>query len=174
MAWNILAAFSAYQRATSAVMEQIRENLNILKSPQIAISTVTLATDITTTSTTFVDVNTTWYQVTITPSIASGTCSLRVWTTLSVQCSTTTTTHVVKFDLMIDGVSVSAGAGIAMIQGNQNQYFPVTIDYLITGVAPGAHTIKLRWRNLGGGNTTLFANNGSTIQVRTQFGAMEI
>lgn len=174
MAWNVLSAFTAYQRLTASAMEQIRANLNHLKSPQMAISDVTHGTDFTTTSTSFTDVSTTWYQVTITPSITTGTCSLRVWANLSVKPSTSATVYVVRFDILVDGVSITGGSGLNVVEGNQNQVYAVNIDRIVTGVTPGAKVVKLQWRVASGGTATIWAASGGARQARAQFGAMEI
>lgn len=151
----------------------LRDALRHLAEPDREVINITTGTNYTTTSTSFVDVNTTDYQVDLTPSIGGGqTCDILVGGMFALRCSGDATPAIIHFDLMVNGVSVSGANGIIFVEGATNQIFPVTLNYLLQGQDNSAKAIKLRWKTSDGARTaTLYTQSGGTRQARSQFWA---
>jgi len=135
----------------------IRDNLLALKSPPSDNYEVT-AGGYTTTSTSFVDVDAT--NLSFTLNTGGGDILVSLVAVLNAPAGTI----VGKFDIVVDGISVSAGSGISsnyITTQLENCSFP----YLITGVSPGTHTFKLQWKT---------SANTFGMQPKTQFWAREV
>jgi hypothetical protein len=149
----------------------VRDAVDGLLEKEKQLINVTTTSDFTTSGTSFADVDATWFQVVLTPNIDAGkTCDILVGGTFSVRCSTNATSQVTAFDLMVNGVSVSGGTGIAVAEGPSGYVFPFTLNYLLTGQSNAAKTIKLRWKT-NGGTTRLWNVSGAPRESKNQFWA---
>ena len=149
----------------------VRDNMLGLLEPAREILNPTTGTDYTTTSASFVDVNTTDFQVDLTPNIENGlTCDILIGGTISLRCSGTATAQVTNFDLMVNGTSVSGGTGIAVFEGTSSQIYTFTLNYILSGQDNSAKSIKLRWRT-NGGTARIFMVSGSPREAKNQFWA---
>lgn len=149
----------------------VRDNMLGLLEPAREIINVATTSDVTTSSASFADVDTTDYQVDLTPNIENGlTCDILVGGMITVRASGSASVQVVNFDLMVNGTSVSSSDGIATFAGTSDTTFTFTINYLLSGQDNSAKTIKLRWR-VDGGTARIFNNTGAIRDARNQFWA---
>lgn len=150
----------------------VRDNVTGLLQPAKQLVNVTHTTNLTTSSGSMVDVSTTWYQAQVTPNIEAGlTCDILIGAYFSLRCSSDGTARVVNLDLMVNGISVSGGAGVVFAEGTSAQVMPVTITHLLTAQDNSLKTIKLRWSVSGGGTAVLFTDSSGTRSARSQFWA---
>lgn len=154
MPWNFLPAYAAFERLTAGKMNLIRENLNILKAPVTDQKTIALGANITTTSTTPVGTYFPDYNVTLTPSILTGTCNLDVFARFNLRCSADGTARTVKFTYYLDGAPLGA---LLTVSGNNTVIFPIHLFHRFTGVTPGVRQVQLVWWTSGGA-ATIFSN----------------
>jgi hypothetical protein len=152
----------------------VRDNFEAVRQPALQVVETTNGSDFTTTSTSFVDISATYYQVTITPSIlGSLTCRLEVNMRGLLNPNNTATNYTVYFDVLIGGVSVSGGTGIQAVRGNSGVYYPLNLTHVIQNVSVGAKTVKLQWKVESGATARLYAANGGTTQMKGQFSVRE-
>lgn len=162
-------------KLTYAVMNlYVRDNLEAVRQPQMTVVNTTSGSDFTTSSTSFVDISSTYYQASITPSMSSPlTCRLEV-NLRGLFTQTNASNYTTIFDILIDGVSVSGGTGVQAIRGNSASYYPLNLCHIIEGVAAGAHTIKVQWKvENASAVAKLYAANGGTTQMKGQFSVRE-
>jgi hypothetical protein len=170
MAWTSPATWTAALVTVSQFNQQIRDNLNALKSPPVAVAEP--ASNYTITTTGFADVDTDDFKCEVT---LAGTVAL-VWFNGTVQHSDTGGT--VNFNVSIDNVDAVANDGIICVRPmdfSTSHRMPVSFVYRITGITPGTRTFRLRWKT-SGATATLLANGGSgnAGDVHTQFGVVEL
>lgn len=150
----------------------IRDNLEYIYNPPTAINEFSVTgANLTTTSASFTDVNNIFVG-TVYPSNASGTCTLLVTSLFSVRPNTGAGQQTARFDLTLNGTSVTGGTGICTAYGNWNQVYPVGINYWLDEVPTGTAVVKLRWKTDGG--TATIQGGGSTIGGVAQFAVREV
>lgn len=152
--WTVGAILSA-----SDLNTHVRDNLNELKNPPT--KTVEPTTARTTTSTSFVTVDGTFFKHSLTTTGGDVLVGFQ-----GVVTSSTNAT--VSFTVEVDGVKVSGASthgiwkGVNVGTGGAG----VTLSWLATGLSPGVHTFELFWKT-STGTLTLEANTN-------QFWAREI
>ena len=127
------------------------------------------ASDYTTTSTSFVDIDATNLSLTITTHGGD----VLVGFTGFVQLSGAGTQYV-HFNVDVDGSPQFAddGLGGAWDAGTRKL---VSFVVLIEGLTAGSHTFKLKWKSQIGGTITLYAGAGtSNLDVHPQFWVQEL
>lgn len=65
------------------------------------------------------------------------------------------------------GIVTSAGEGA-------DQYAPIGFTRLITGLSAGTHVLSLQWKIVGTGGGTLICGQGANVSMRPQFWAKEL
>lgn len=161
--WTTPKTWVTGETLVAADMNQyIRDNMDWLKAPPKATVQMSGTSNFTTTSTSFVDVSTTDFQLSITT--AGG----AVFGWFGVTMSMSSATNYAYFDVVIDGVSVSGAANglVGGIRIATSTTVCVVIPFYKAGLSAGAHTIKLQYRTDNAANTlTVYANNGGVTGV---------
>lgn len=151
--------------------DEIRDKILALKTPANGHSEVNEASDYTTSSTSFGDVDATDMAITI----ITGGGDVEV----SVVCSiiNNTLTSRTYFDIYesVAGGRVGGDDGICE-SGTANTSAPqvVSFTYQIASLSAGSHTFKLQWK-VSGGTTTMYAGAGTSgHDTHPQFKVREI
>lgn len=174
MAWTTPRTWVHGEFDTIAYLnEQIRDNMNALKSPPSDNYEANEASDYTTNSAVFVDIDATNLAMAITPSQDDATIIVGFHGSFIHD-----TPDLISIDIDIDGSRVAGDDGIVCIRpsaAGANGQKPVEFMRLITGLSSAAHTIKLQWKTVSG-NATLYAGAGTAGggDVHLQFWAREI
>jgi len=151
----------------------LRDNLNALKAPPTNSYVPNEVSDYSTSSTSFVDVDSTHLALTITTTGGD--------VMVGLVSSVVTGGNSIAFDLLFDGVRVGGDEGILQV-GNlrSDEARGVSFVYLLTSVAAGSHTVKLQWR-VDTGSATMYAGAGSAggaycnlADVHPQFWVREV
>lgn len=165
--WETPLTWTQDQVVTPEDMNSISDNLNALKSPAYAIAVLDEASDFTTTSTSFVDVDAAGAQLSF--SIETGGGLVEIGFAGSGGISTARTGYL---DVLIDGTPAGGDDGlIAVTFAHGNLSFVILRDDLAAGV----HTFVLRWKvSNGDGTFTLHAGAGTSARdVHPRFWVME-
>jgi len=142
---------------TADDMNTIGENLATLKAPVTA-QYLQSATDYTTTSTSFVDVDATNFSHTITTT--GGDVLIIFFATITNNLNNAN----MMFDVTVDGVRQGGVEGLILETVSAATHGAVVSFALLkTGLSAGSHTIKLQW-SVGGGTGRIYA--GSTAGGR--------
>lgn len=148
--WRQPVTWSVGQLVTATNLnEQLRDNLEFLKTPPTALYTVNQASDYTTTSTSFVDVDATNLSLTI--ATAGG-------DVLIVFMGYGGGTARLYLDVAIDSVRMAGDDGFLAAVSGVNT--PITLVALKQGLTAGSHTFKLQWK-VNSGTGTLYAGAGT-------------
>lgn len=165
MAWTAPKTWAAGEALSVADFNtHIRDNLNALKTPPTDTLEDEQATDLTTVSTTFVDI--TNHSLTI---VTTG-GDILVGARLTLYANG----GAIRLNILLDGVAIypTAADGIAYVLSTQVE--TVTLNELLTGVDAGSHTIKLQWR-ISAGTASLYRAAGTAgVDIMPQFWAREI
>lgn len=149
--------------------EQIRDNLEYLHGRPMAEAVLNEGADYSTSSTSFVPVDTTDLSLVVT------TTSGAVLVGFHGVCSPANDQSA-HFNIAINGVSVAGDDGIIAVRRTSTQS-SVTFSFvrLVTGVATGtARTFRLTWK-VSGGSATLYAGAGTTNwDQHPQFWVLEV
>lgn len=169
MTWTTPRTWADEELVTANLMNtHIRDNLNALKSPPSDNYEANEASDYTTTSTSFVDLDATKFSLTITTTGGD----VLVGFNGNFKCTAST---VAFLDIDVDGSRVGGDDGIKVFDVNASiaGAFP-SFARLITGLSAGTHTFKLQWRT-GSGTLTMYAGAGtSNADVHPQFWVREV
>jgi hypothetical protein len=162
--WHTPATWTVGQLVTATNLnEQLRDNLEFLKTPPTSLYNLNQGSDYTTTSTSFVDVDATNLSLTINTAggdvlivfLGFGAGSARLY-----------------FDIAIDGVRMAGDDGF--FSAVQNSNGPLTLVALKQGLSAGSHTFKLQWK-VNSGTGTLYAGAGTSgFDVHPQFFVREV
>lgn len=171
MSWTVPRTFQVGELITASMLnEQIRDNMNALKSPPSDNYELDEASDYTTTQTTFVAVDATNLELTI---VTTGGDILVHFH----GCVEHGTPNFICFNLNLDSIAVAGDDGIircrpAATAGTGT--IAVSFSRLLTNVAAGTHVIRLTWKT-GAGTATLLAGAGTLNRdVHGQFWAREV
>lgn len=148
----------------------LRDNLDALKSPPTDHYELNEASDYTTTSTTFVDVDGTNLSLTITPT------SDTVMIGFNGAIANNTATGVVYLDVDINGSRFAGDDGIlAITSTGAGQVLNGSFVVIATGLTPDtAYTFKLQWKQ-SGGTGKMWAGAGSAgADLHPQFWVREV
>ncbi len=151
MAWTTPKTWSVDELLTAADLnEQLRDNMNALKSPPSAEYTLNEASDYSTSSTTFVDVDGT--NLALTVNTNGGDVMVHFHGVIN------SSGNRVYLDVDVDGSRVAGDDGIT--GGYFSNRMPISFTRLLTGLSAGEHTFTLQWK-VSGGSATMFAGAGS-------------
>jgi hypothetical protein len=162
--WHQPATWTVGQLVTATNLnEQLRDNLEFLKTPPTSLYNLNQASDYTTTSTSFVDVDATNLSLTI---VTAGGDVLITFMGFGGSSGR------IYLDVAIDGVRMAGDDGfLASANGVST---PVTLVALKQGLSAGSHTFKLQWK-VNTGTGTLYAGAGtSSFDVHPQFFVREV
>ena len=162
--WRTPITWSVGQLVTATNLnEQVRDNLEFLKTPPTALYNVNQGSDYTTTSTSFADVDATNLALTITTAGGDVLIGFMGYAGGTAR---------VYFDVLIDGVRMAGDDGFLASVNAANT--PVTLVALKQGLAPGNHTFKLQWK-VNSGSATLYAGAGTSgLDTHPQFFVREV
>lgn len=164
MPWTTPSTWAAAQVVTATQLnQQLRDNLNYLLSRPHQRIIRTAAANYTTTSTTFVDIDTTHLSLNVTLSGSAVLVGFSGITELSAGQTTC-------FDFTVDDVRYTTTAD-GLVAGyilTGITHMPVTFTALVMGLTVGSHTFRPVWR-VSSGTGTLRAVNNPVI-----FWAMEV
>jgi hypothetical protein len=173
-AWTTPATWAVDQLVTAGDLNtELRDNLNALKTPPSAHYECDESSDITTNSTSWVDVDST-LELTITTS--GGDVMIGFTGTVDVGNSQTR----VYFDVYESEADARLGGddGICMLKHASVSaivyFYPVSFVYLATGLSAGEHTFTLQWK-VNANSATLYAGAGTSgYDVHPQFWVREV
>lgn len=164
MSWTTPKTWSVDELVTASMLNaELRDNLNALKAPPTAQRVLDQAANYTTTSTSFVDVD----SVVLSLTVTSRGGDLMVHYHGSVL---NTSNLLTMLDITLDGVRVGTEAGLIVVKGSHEALASFT--RLLTGVAAGVHTIRLQWR-VDVGTGVLLAG-AETVLIHPQFWVREV
>ncbi len=167
MAWTLPRSWVAGELITATIMnEQIRDNMDALKDPPSEVDPGTGSTDYTTTSATFVDIDSTDFTITL------ATTGGDVFVFISGGWNNSAGEMYV--DIVSDAVSLSRdGDGFSKPTGSSGAGTAhAMIPFLETGLSSGSHTYKPQWKISGGNTAKLF--NGQAEEMNPVFMAREM
>lgn len=130
------------------------------QAPERLVVNITGATNYTTASTTFVDIDST--NLTVTTATPTG--GRRYLITLQARIAHSTAGATSAFDFTVDATRVvsasTSGSGVRLITiNNANKSYEVSIAYVSASLAAGAHTIRPQWRTSGATLTAVCATD---------------
>jgi hypothetical protein len=169
MAWTTPRTWAVGEAITADLLnEQLRDNLAELKDPPSANYELNEASDYTTTSTSFVDVDATSGKLSLTITTNGGDVLVHFEGAIAINSS-----NKVYLEIDIDGVPVGGDDGINVGKHGINPHV-VSFTRLITGLSTGSHTFKLQWK-VSAGTATLYAGAGTLgLDVHPQFWVREL
>ncbi len=151
MAWTSPKTWTAEVLTSSDLNTHLRDNLNALKEPPDNFYEVNNVSDLTFTTTSWADLDSTNLSLAITT--AGG--DIRVW----FQAAVSHSSGVAYFSFDLDGTTVnSADDGIARVWQNSAQM--IYVEWWFRDVAAGAHTIKVKAK-VSAGTLTVFRGQAS-------------
>jgi hypothetical protein len=172
MAWTTPKTWNVDELLTAANLNtHLRDNLNALKSPPTGHYECNEASDYTTTSTSFVDVDGTNLALTFTTS--GGDVLVHFHASVMHMASGR-----IYFDVAVDGNRVAGDDGIVGgYVANSPSGYPMaqmTFTRLLIGLSAGEHTVKSQWKT-SASTAKLYAGAGTTSgDVHPQFWAREV
>ncbi len=172
MSWTAPKTWEDNELVTADLLNtHLRDNLDALKSPPTAHFEANEASDYTTTSTSFVDVDGTAgkFNLTITPSGSEVMVGFQ-------GCVDNSGGNGISFDVDVDGGRVGGDDGIARVRGSSAaDMHMVSFTRLVTSLeARVPHTFKLQWK-VGASTGYLCAGAGtSTKDLHPQFWVREV
>lgn len=167
--WTPPATWTVNQLVTAGDLnEQVRDNLEWLKSPPMGFKKLDEGADYTTTSTNFVIVDTTFGT---TLNVVGGNVLVGFSGTIEVNGTNTVYVDVVR----VGSGRVGGDDGIfGFRRVSTGSVYPCAFTYLVTGVPAGNQTFRLMWR-VSGGTATLYSGAGtSNWDVHPMFWAREV
>lgn len=158
MAWTTPKTWTTEPLTSSDMNTHIRDNLLALKEPPTQV--VTQPGDVATTSTTFVDL--------------AGMSATVITTGGDVLCGVCVSLGhapgaAIYLNISVDGVDHAASNGVTLCQPSAP--LVVSFVYLVTGLAAGSHTFKVRWKTASG---TAYAYGLTGSGINPQFWAREV
>lgn len=166
MVYSPIDDFVALELLTAEDLNHMIDNIEALKDPPSAEYTANEASDYTTTSASFVDVDSTNLSLTITT--AGGDVMVGFHGGVEANGGTNPLVH---FEVLVDGVQHAGNDGIIFTRLVNLRI--ISFVRLITGLSAGSHTFKLQWKVNGG--VKLYAGAGTASHdVHPQFWAREV
>lgn len=166
--WTPPATWTGSLITVNRLNEQIRDNLEFLKDPPSASYEADEGSNYTTTSSSFVDVDSTNLSLTI--ETAGGDVLIAFHGTVTRSASG----GIVRFDVDVDGTRVASDDGIIAAEPVTGAGMPVSFVRYVTGLSPGSHTFKLQWK-INTGTATLYAGAGtSQYDIHPQMWVREV
>lgn len=169
--WSSVYTWSAGEQLTASKFNtHLRDKFTALKTPAHGYSILNEASDYTTTSTSFTDIDATDLALTVTV----GPGKILVGFSATVANSTAGNSAGVTLELLVDGVAVGGDDGILKV-ASPAAAAQVCIAFTRILPAPGAgsHTFKLQWK-VGAGTATMFSGAGTSgADLHPQFWVLE-
>lgn len=150
MTWTQPKTWSSEPLTSSDLNTHLRDNLEALKDPPGEQYSLNEASDYTTTSTAFVNVDNTNLAFTLTTNGGD--------VMVHVHVPVVGSGGILYFDLEVDSTRLAGDDGLARAAAGGVSI--VSFTRLITGLAAGSHTIKLQWK-VGAGTGTMYAGAGT-------------
>lgn len=170
MAWTTPKTWAAEPLTSSDLNTYLRDNQEALKYPPSANHEFSEASNYTTTSTTFVDVDATSGKFSHTITTNGG--DVMVGFMGSFLHSSSGVLTAIFLDINVDGSAVGSTTGFLVSTINaSNVKKPMSFVYLITDLSAGSHTFKLQWKT-GAATATLIA--GASGYIHPQFWVREV
>lgn len=166
--WTTPRTWTVDELVTASMMNtHIRDNLTVLKDPPSDSYVANEASDYTTTSTSFVDVDATNLRLTITTN--GGDVMVHFHgTILAAQ------PLAIFFDVDVDDAG-RIGGDDGIIRSTAQYPTAMSFTRLITGLAAGEHTFDLMWKVSTANTGTLYAGAGTSgCDLHPQFWAREV
>jgi len=172
MTWTEPKTWVAEPLVAGDLNTHLRDNLNALKDPPTAHYDPDETSDYTTTSTSFVNVDSDDLSLAITTSGGDVLIGFHGYVQPGLNNDN------IFFDVEVDNVRIGGNDGIIGAQRAATATTPgrfgLSFTRLITGLAAGSHTFKLQWR-VTGNTGILFAGAGtSNADVQPQFWVREV
>lgn len=161
--WIAPKTWTTGELLTATLMNtELGNQLQALKNPASANYILNQASNYTTTSTTFVDIDSTNLSLTMVTGGGdviigfSGNAASTGW---------------VNFDVALDSVRIGGDDGLITAGG----YYPFSFIRLYTGLSAASHNFKLQWKVATSGSGTLYAGAGTTsFDIHPQFWVREV
>jgi len=186
MSWTTPKTWTAGNTLTAAELnEQVRDNLTFLNAKPSDIYVLNEASDYSTTSSTFVDVDGTNLSL----SITTGGGDLLVWFSGTVAADAGVPAYI-YLDVDVNGSRIGGDDGVVMVASNTggvisqyqgDKWKNIVLLRLLSGLGAGTHTLSLQWKVLGtsGATARLYAGAGTAIaygsvDIHPQFGVREL
>lgn len=168
--WTAPRTWTAGELVTASMMNGLRDQINAVKTPAWASAYIDEASNYTTSSTSFTDVDGAGDALTLTVVTGGG----NLWVDFSGVASCTQT-YLMYLNLSVDGVDIVDDGILAVYSGAPN---PINMSFsrLITGLSAGSHTIILRFKVSNASATmTLYAGAGTAnIDTHPQLNLIEV
>lgn len=166
MGWTTPKTWSVGELVTANLLnEQLKDNLTYLKVALPQVVTPDTASQLFTTSTSFVDVDSVFTH--ILDNVQSGTVMAYFHGTFTSESGALSN---VSLNVSVDGVDVATENGIlgafANAAGTSTGPTAMTFTHVITGLSAGSHTFRLRWRTNNGRINLLSHNYRNQFWVR--------
>lgn len=170
--WTTPRTWSTGELVTASIMNtHVRDNLNALKTPAGGYNTLNLGADITTTSTSFADVDSTNLSLTFT----TGGGDVLIFFLGAVSSSANTSIYLDIYESVAAG-RLGTDDGLYLVGANTviSFIYPAVICFRATGLSAASHNFKLQWKT-GSGTATMYAGAGTANKdVHPHFFAVEI
>lgn len=178
MAWTTPQNWTAVPFTVSNLNAQIRDNFLALKAPPTAIYNAVEGTDLALTSTSWADVDATAGKFSQSITTTGG----DIWVVLDAAVGVGGVDVLLYLDISIDGVAYGvttlgaadglyanrfASAG-AVLEGH------ISFHRLLTSIAAGSHTIKIRYKVSAGTLTIFRAANTASVDICPMFFIREV
>lgn len=160
--WTTPKTWTSEPLTSSDLNAQLRDNLEYLHARPSDIEVLAGRGNYATTSATFVDVDATYFALSVT---TTGGALLIGCNVLLRLASTAAGSRIVALNLLIDGALAAANDGITGIytSGTQTLETPVSFTWLTPALSAGAHTIKLQWKLSSSTSATCILRGGSGV-----------
>ena len=169
MAWTSPKTWSSEPLTSLDLNTYMRDNQNYLKDRLDTGAGKLVSGDsaITTSSSSFVDVDA--EKLSITLMTHGGDVLVGFTGTVQTQNSNAAA----FFNVAVDDVDYVTDNGVIRVtaahSGGGNRHYPLSFVVLISGLAAGSHTFKLRWKKSGSGSVRI-----DVVNLHPQFWAKEI
>lgn len=153
--------------------DELRDELNAVKTPGHAYGIVDEAADVTSNSTSFVAIDATNLSMTF---VTSGGV-VHVWFLVTAFYSAGAGTHIVSFNIYVDGSAWAANDGICQVpilSGGTPGFQTVLVCADVSGLSAASHTFTLYWKTDTGTNGIYMGAATANHDVHPQMGAIEI
>lgn len=176
MTWNLPKTnWQPDEIVTAADMNEIGQNLITLRNAVSSIDNIDHASDFTTSSVIFVNVdpNTDASSNVLGSVFTSSGRPVMVSFVGSITHSSSSDVAV-YFDLLVDGTRIAGDDGLLRVTARSGEARNASFVYWLDNLAAGEHTVLLRWR-VTSGTATLWAGAGTTnADVHPQFAVHEL
>jgi hypothetical protein len=164
MAWTAPKTWVVGEAVTAADLNaHIRDNLLALKAPPTTLIKLDESSDYTTTSTSFVAIDNTKLNLSITTT--GGDVLIVFFANLS-----NSTSHV-QLDVEFDGVAIGGDNGLIRVSGGSGNYGLASLSCLKQSVSAGTHSVRMMWK-VPSGTGTLYS--GTTLDIHPMFWVREV